>query len=802
MVRTILILSLLCFSLLSNAQSLGSFKDLAVDGQQMTLTTDKGEWRVTIVDTHIVKLDFLPDGMVRPNHSAAVLPDVGAPVNIVTQRGKRRKELYWANYSLTYQALADRIILWRDGYTVTQTLGHTTKDSNDVLVFELADTEELYGGGARALPMSRVGLKLPLYNKPQYGYDYGWPGANFSMPMFVSSKGYAILLDNPAKGTADLGVDELDQYYFEMEGGPLTWYWILGRSPKHIVTNYTQLTGRQPMPPKWALGNFASRFGYQSEAQARAVVDSFQRAGIPLDAIVIDLYWFGKGVKDSFNMGNLSWDNAAWPDPAGMIADFKAKGVKTILITEPFILTTSSNYDEAVSLGLLGTDTSGNALVIEDFWFGPAGLLDMFKPAARDWFWAQYKKQIDIGVAGWWGDLGEPEKHPDTMQHVAGSANEIHNAYGHWWSKMVYEGYTNDYPNQRLFHLNRSGFAGSQRYASYPWSGDVARNWSGLKAQVPIMLGMGWCGMPYMHSDLGGFAGDKRDAELYVRWLQMGVFSPIFRPHGGGDVPSEPIYWDAATMASAKTAIELRYQLIPYNYHLAWEAEQYGWPLARPMAFYTNDPLLQNVDNQYFWGRDMIVAPVIEAGAKAQAVTFPEGSGWYDWYTGKAYKPGTTAVITINLDHIPVFVREGSVIPMRPTYQHMEAIDPGVWSWRVYLDKKGDASTRIFQDDGTTPGTYEKAAYYFKELAVTYDKGADDLAISIDNTGPMREMVPEMEQATINVFGLSAPPATISVNDKPEAVTWVDVAESTAESPAVWDPAHQIAILRVGWINR
>lgn len=802
MVRTIITGLSLCWALWASGQQFGALLSTTQADQFMELRTDAGRWRVEVIDSHVVKVAFWPGGVERPVISKAVVPGAGSPPPVTYTHKRRKRILSWGDYEVTYDLRHEQLTLAEGRQTLASAYGYDDEDSLEVLAFGLGAGEQLYGGGFRALPMNRVGYRLPLYNAPQYGYGLGWEGSNFSIPTFVSSKGYALFVDNPAKGWADLGVEQPDQVRFEMAGGPMIFYWVLGDTPAEIVAHYTAITGRQPLPPKWALGNFASRFGYETEAEARAVVDRFLQDSIPLDAIIIDLYWFGKGVHDSFNMGNLRWDREAWPDPEGMIADFAAQDIKTILITEPFILQESYNYDNAVGLGLLATDSSDAPFVIEEFWFGPAGLLDIFKPAARTWFWEQYARQVQKGVAGWWGDLGEPEKHPSGIFHVNGPADIVHNAYGHWWSELLFTNYQKHYPDQRLFHLNRSGFAGSPRFAGYPWSGDVGRNWSGFEAQLPIMLGMAWCGVPYMHSDLGGFAMGEQDPELYTRWLQMGVFNPIYRPHAGGDIPSEPVFWDDTTKARAREAIRLRYQLLPYNYHLAWEAEQKGWPLARPMAFYDEAAISDTTYAQYFWGRDVLVAPVFEQGATTKTVYFPEGDTWVNWYTGAAYEGGSRATLPVSLDAIPFFVREGAILPLRPPFDNIDREPTNLWQWQVYLDDELRAETRLYQDDGHTPAATSKGLFYFKSIQAQYRPKSAQLSFTLSHEGPgQRGLLPEMEQATIVIHGLPEPPTSLAINGKEEPIEWQSSPLAPGKAGAYWAEATQTAYLVVAWSN-
>ena len=237
-----------------------------------------------------------------------------------------------------------------------------------------------------------------------------------------------------------------------------------------------------------------------------------------------------------------------------------------------------------------------------------------------------------MGVGGWWGDLGEPEAHPSGLIHATGTADELHNVYGHNWARLIFEGYRKDFPNQRPFILMRAGYSGSQRFGMIPWSGDVNRSWGGLQSQTEIALGMGMQGLGYMHSDLGGFAGANDDPELYTRWLQYGVFQPVFRPHAQQEVASEPIFKDDKTKALAKQSIELRYRMLPYNYTLAFENHLQGTPLMRPLLFEepTNEALLSE-SKTYLWGNDFLVSPVVNPGIATQTVYFPKSSDWFDF---------------------------------------------------------------------------------------------------------------------------------------------------------------------------
>ncbi len=582
--------------------------------------------------------------------------------------------------------------------------------------FNIKKEEQLMGAGARALGMNRRGYRLQLYNRAHYGYETHSELMNFTMPIVISDQCYAIHFDNPQIGFLDLDSKKEDKLTYEVIGGPMRYQIIAANDWYNLSENMTQLLGRQPMPARWTLGNFASRFGYHSQTEAQEVVAAFKKEQIPLDAIVFDLYWFGKDIQGT--LGNFEFFKDSFPNAEQMIADFRGENVKTILITEPFVLTTSKKWSEADRYKLLGTDTLGNSYRY-DFYFGNTGLIDLYKPAARTWFWDIYKNLHGYGVAGFWGDLGEPEVHPAKLKHGDQWADEVHNIYGHDWARLVYEGYRKDFPTERPFILMRAGYSGSQRYGMVPWSGDVNRTWGGLKSQMEISLQMGLQGMAYMHSDLGGFAGANDDPELYVRWLQYGVFQPVFRPHAQQEVASEAVFKDAKTKALAKAAIELRYQLLPYNYSLAFENHQKGTPLMRPIFMEFPQAKWSFTESEtYMWGSAFLVHAITDSmnlsKESVYKTSLPVGSSWFNFHSGKlvysaASKKGPHEFQIVEtpktLQQIPVFVRAGAFIPMTTVVQSTEQYRDTAVVLHVYLDPKSKDTLNEFvwyEDDGAS----------------------------------------------------------------------------------------------------
>jgi len=619
---------------------------------------------------------------------------------------------------------------------------------------QIDEWEQLGGTGSRAIPINRNGYRLQNYDQAHYGYGNGEENLNISIPLVTSSKGYALFFDNPAAGFFDLGNTTTDVLDFSSESGQMVYYFIRGDSYDSQLKNYTILTGHQPLPPLWSLGYFQSRFGYENEAHARTMVHDMQAGGFPMDVIVLDLYWFG----DPSTMGNLEWDYGRWPDPVNMISDFKADGVKTILITEPYFTLNSVHYNFISQNHWFGNTPEGKTYVLDNFWAGPASLMDFTKPETLNWMWSYYKARKEEGVAGWWSDLGEPEMHPDDMVQKLGTARQVHNLMSLFWAQSLYNHYKTDYPNERVFNLIRSGYAGMQRYATFPWSGDVQKTWGGLQAQIPIVLGMGMSGVGYMGSDTGGFVGDLNE-ELYTRWMQYAVFSPLMRAHGV-NVITEPVYFPEPYRSIVKNFITLRYQMLPYNYSLAWKNTTTGRPLALPMDYFQpENPFLNNINDQYFWGENLLVAPIMEEGQTSRTVILPQGK-WINFTNNKTYSGERIINVNASLEEIPVFVKAGSFIPLaipKSSTDYFTSDTLMVW---YYPDmSRPNSSFTVYLDDGHSADAWQQGEYALIHLAgQVYN---DQLLMDIDQEGngfpgePYdREMLFEIKR----------------VNNKPDAV--------------------------------
>ena len=767
-------------TLLANA--LAEVQTATLENATLTIDTDTNDFKIKALRNNSFQVTYLTDGKGAPyanlpsmalpeEATSAVTKDIAGDVEL--EETATTLTLKFNNISAHVDKSTHVISYSVNGKVVAKEQdGLNISDNGVSLSFALDENEKLYGGGQRVLGMDRRGHSMPLYNKAHYGYTTSSNQMYFGLSAVMSSKNYSVLFDNTASGELDIGKTNSDELLFKAQGGRASYIMVLGENLEDTVRSTVAVTGKQPLPPRWLLGNFASRFGYKSQNEVMDVVDAFNTQDIPVDAVVLDLYWFGKDIKG--HMGNLSWDAATFPEPEKMISELRAQDVKTVLITEPFILTTSKQWDSAVASNALAQNDDGAPYTF-DFYFGNTGLVDVFSEAGQNWFWQYYEKLAAQGVAGWWGDLGEPEVHPDDIQHMWQSTKvsgaEVHNAYGHQWAKTVYNNLTELQPDTRPFVLMRSGFLGSQRYGMVPWTGDVSRSWGGLKPQVELALQMSVFGMAYTHSDLGGFAGGETfDPELYTRWLQFGTFSPVFRPHAQDNIAPEPIFHADPVKTIARKFIQLRYDMLPYNYSLAFENALYGTPLMRPLAMaYGESDWFENADS-YLWGDGLLVSPVTSANQTVWPTKLPEGV-WFDFFSDTKYQGGQTVNYPLSQDNYPVWVKAGSFMPMTKGLSRTEQFDARKIEMHYWHDNSVNSSSyTYYEDDGKNPASVKKGLYTKLLLNASVDDKAA-LTLTLDSEGSYIGM-PKQRDITYIVHGLSEKPQSVSLDGRSVPVMW------------------------------
>lgn len=764
------------------------FESIDYKNNILEIKVNDGIYKITPYNKYIVETVFIPNDEEVKNQSHAVILKP-KPVSSELLETTDSFELKTQGISVNIQKQPFQISYsYKEKPIISEKMGYVKNDTLETLQFNLIKDEILYGGGARALGMNRRGHRLQLYNRAHYGYETHSELMNYTIPIMMSSNQYLIHFDNAPIGFLDLDSKKDNTLTYETISGRKTYQVIVGDSWTDLIDNYTDLTGKQPMLPRWALGNFSSRFGYHSQKEVEATVQKFRDEKIPLDAVIIDIFWFGKDIQG--HMGNLEFLKDSFPNPVQMIKDLKTEDVNTILVTEPFVLTTSKRWQEVVDKDVMAKDSVGNPFVF-DFYFGNTGLIDIYNPKGKTWFWDIYKDLANMGVTGIWGDLGEPEVHPSKLIHATGTANEVHNIYGHDWARLVYEGYNADFPKQRPFILMRAGYSGSQRFGMIPWSGDVNRTWGGLQSQPEIALQMGMQGLGYMHSDLGGFAGDNQDAELYTRWLQYGVFQPIYRPHAQESVPAEPVFWDAKTKALAKKSIELRYKLLPYNYNLSFQNHLKGTPLMRPLFFEDAAEVLKTDASAYFWGNDFLVAPILESGITEKEVYFPKDGVWFDFYTDEKFEGGQTSTVKVVDDRIPTFVRGGAFITMAKPMQSTKEFDGNTIELHYYYDASvKESEGQMYNDDGLTANAFESGDYELLKFESEVSKKEIEIEFEAEIG---KNFQAKTKQMTLILHNIHSQPKSIKIKRKNIKFSYNKV-DQTVSIPIRWQTLDKLEL--------
>ncbi|NEU08527.1 DUF4968 domain-containing protein [Flavihumibacter sp. R14] len=614
--------------------------------------------------------------------------------------------------------------------------GFVKEDKRLVSYKSLGSDEQFFGLGEKGGPLNRRGRSYKMWNSDNPCYGVNDDPLYKSIPFFMSSKRYGIFFDNTYKTEFKFGSESNDYFSFEAPAGEMLYYFIFGNDYKEIISQYTELTGAPIMPPKWAFGFSQSRGMYTYETQARSIAAEFRQRNIPCDIIFQDIGWVQQ-------LQDFEWNKDRYKDPRGMLKHLDSLGFKMIVSQDPVISQKNGNlaeeggtngkgfnkqWIEADSLGYFTTDSrTGKSYDMPWPWGGNCGVVDFTKPGVADWWGKYQQKPVSDGVRGFWTDMGEPawtnEDAKDRlfMKHHLGMHDEIHNVYGLTWDKVVTEQFEKHNPNKRIFQMTRAAYAGLQRY-TFGWSGDsgngnnVLEGWGQLANQIPVALSAGMGLIPFWATDISGYCGEIKDhkamAELYTRWMQFGVFNPLSRAHHEGDNAVEPWMFGPETENISREAIRLKYKLFPYIYTYAREAHDTGMPLMRALLLeYPNDTETFKTDGQFLFGKELLVAPVVEKGATTKKVYLPEGD-WIDFNDGKtSYKGGQWITAAAPLNVIPLFVRKGSIIPMMPVMQYIHEKPSYPLNLEVFpAAENQEASFELYEDEGEN-NDYKKDIY-------------------------------------------------------------------------------------------
>jgi alpha-glucosidase/alpha-D-xyloside xylohydrolase len=551
-------------------------------------------------------------------------------------------------------------------------------------------------------------------------------GEDVCVPFMVSSRGYGLIWDNPSKTTVDLGFNQQNVWSSQI-GDRVSFFVIAGANTDEIYEGYRQLTGVTHMLPKATYGYIQSKAIYPTQEQLLAVAKGYRDRHLPLDVLVVDFL-------NMTRQGEMDFDPARWPDPAGMNDQLHAMGIKTLLSVWPHYAPGTQFYDMLRKNGWLVHDAAGvpDSGGFKDV-IGPN--IDTTNPAAAKWFWDEirdrYIKPDHFDYV--WLDETEPDIDPAKDFFYVGSGARYYNVYPLFHTASVYEGFRRDFgDSRRVMILARAAYLGAQRNGTVFWSSDITSTWDMLKRSIPVGLDFTATGMPYWDTDIAGFFSpalpvsykpehkpliDASDAranignysdypELFVRWFEWGAFQPVMRAHGEREHNEVWAYGKQAEPILAKY-LRLRYQLLPYTYSLAYGSYQTGAPYMRALFMdFPNDPNVADIPDEYMFGPAFLVAPVTEQGATTRKVYLPAGCDWYNYWTNERLKGGQTITVKAPIDTLPLFVRAGSIVPLgapvESTHQ-AQAIE------RVRVYPGQDASFTLFSDDGKTYA-YEKGA--------------------------------------------------------------------------------------------
>lgn len=620
-----------------------------------------------------------------------------------------------------------------------------------------APNTRYYALGEQPSGIVRNGEVYPFWNTDHFSYGVNDTPIYSTFPFYIGVNGGAargILYDNPFRGemdfanrlhgsigyTADGGID----------GGELRYYVIPGPGMDSVLARYTRLTGRMPLPPRWALGYQQSRYSYAPDTMLMNVAHEFMRRDIPVDAMYLDIaYMNGYRV--------FTWSPTDYPHPRQTLDSLARMGIRVVTIVDPGVKVDSNYamYQELLAHHYYVSDPDGKP-TLGTVWPGIAAYPDFSRAAVRTWWGDHQSALTDVGVAGIWNDMNEPAsftgKTLSELAHFDGDGHpgthlEYHNQYGMLMARASYEGLRHLRPADRPFVITRDGYPGVQRYSTL-WTGDNQSNWPHLKIAIPMILSLGLSGEPFAGSDIGGFTGAP-SGELYARWLQSAALIPFMRTHSAMGVPRrEPWSYGERYAAANRATIRLHYRFIPALYSAFWEHLQTGAPVVRPVFWNAlADTTALGVNDEYMLGDNLVVAPVTDSVTDARDVYLPAGA-WFRMGNDSAYTGGGIvkkisapdasrgAADSTGLAGLPIFARAGAVIAMQPVPHgnarpKLDTLELHVWPVPM---NHGAVTSTLYEDAGNGYA-YEKGAYRVTTFTATPPGFTGRPSILIDRRG-------------------------------------------------------------------
>ncbi|HTS64885.1 MAG TPA: glycoside hydrolase family 31 protein [Candidatus Acidoferrales bacterium] len=603
--------------------------------------------------------------------------------------------------------------------------------------------EHFYGLGEKAARLDKRRGEFTMWNSDTFGYQEGTDPIYQSVPFYIGwqhGAAYGIFLDNSYRTHFDFGASSQEYAAFSAEGGEMDYYFFQGPSIKKILARYTELTGRMPMPPMWALGHQQSRYSYYPDTLAEEIVRRYRQEDLPLDALHLDIHYM-----DGFRV--FTWNPQRFPNPKGFTDKLRAQGVKVVTIVDPGIKYRDPGYtvyEQGAAQDFFLKRTDGRPYVAR-VWPGDSVFVDYTKDAAARWWGDLHRAYTDAGVAGIWNDMNEPsdfndqtgKSQMDVVTYDGGENSPYaknRNLFALNEARATYEGLHRLLPNQRPYLITRAGYAGIQRYATV-WTGDNRATWEALAVSLPMFMGLGLSGEPFAGADIGGFTG-RTDAELLVRWYEVGFLTPFCRNHADMTSPDhEPWRFGKYYEDIIRKYLKLRYRLLPFLYTALEEAHRTGMPVVRPLLLnYQEDEDALGIDDEFMIGADLLAAPILKADRTSRPVYLPKGL-WFDYWTGAAQQGGRMVRVEAPLETVPLFVRGGAILPTGPDMNYVGEKPSDPLRFEVYPDSQGEAFATLYEDDGLTE-SYRQGQ--FRRTTVTLRRGVIELSAPQGSFDPGR----------------------------------------------------------------
>ena len=598
-------------------------------------------------------------------------------------------------------------------------------------------SEAFFGLGDKSCSLQLRGQKVNNWNTDAFAYGTKTDPLYKTIPFYYGLKqgvGYGIFHDNSFRSHFDFALKNKSEVSYVAEGGEINYYFIYGPALTSVAEQYAKLTGVPELPPMWALGFHQCRWSYYPEHRFIKVAEEFRKRKIPCDSIYLDIDYM-----DGFRCFTVN--KKFFPQLKKAIKKLDKKGFDTVVMIDPGIKAEKGYfvYDEGLEQGFFCRRTDGR-LMVGPVWPDNCVFPDFTKKEVRDWFGQLYKElYTKTGVSGFWNDMNEPAvfkvkscTFPDEVLHhyegQGGNHRRAHNIYGMQMTNATQKGLKKLNKKKRPFVLTRATYSGGQRYSSV-WTGDNIANWEHLQLSNTQVQRLSVSGFSFAGSDIGGFV-DQPEPELITRWLQLAVFHPFYRIHSIGNredgsagvdeameelektdrLDQEPWTFGEKAEALNRKAIEFRYQLLPYIYTTFEQHISHGTPMTRSMIFENQDnKKFVNEERDFMFGRDLLVSPVIRKKARTQTINLPKGN-WYNFHTYEPTHNQKKVVVKLQDDNIPVFAREGSIIPFHPVRQHTK-------------EKLNEITFKIFTSDDLSIGYhYEDAGEGYKHLKDKYKK--------------------------------------------------------------------------------